>query len=155
FVNKDSLELVKANDTITKEFENEKNLLTSPEEKDDFVTENQSSKREEKPVEKTFTESTNSVEKTKSKKRSETSRSVTNQSESNSQSNSNFDPAKEEQNYNALLQQKEKWTTIKADLQNTLNSGNTAAAEKLKNSEKVLERIEIKLRESAKKMGRN
>ncbi|MCU0468673.1 MAG: hypothetical protein MUF58_08730, partial [Arcicella sp.] len=32
FVNKDSLELVKANDTITKEFENEKNLLTSPEE---------------------------------------------------------------------------------------------------------------------------
>ena len=45
--------------------------------------------------------------------------------------------------------------TIKTDLQNTVNSGNNAALEKLKNSEKIIERIDKKLRESSKKLNKN
>ena len=157
FINKDSLELVKANDTITKEFESENKELVSPEQKDDFVNtpakEVKSEKENIKPIDSdnSFTENKSTSKEEKRKKPDANS----NESASSS-SKSNFsDPAKEQENYNALLQQKERWVVIKNDLQNTLNSGNNAALEKLKNSEKVLERIENKLQESGKKLGKN
>ena len=156
FINKDSLELVKANDTITKEFENEKQNAVSPEQKDDFV---------EIPVEKFKTENSNSStgnssnSSTKSVKRKSLKENVDNDESNNSNSAStntnSSNPAKEEENYNALLQQKERWIVIRDDLQNTLNSGNNAATEKLRNSEKVLKRIEEKIKESGKKLGKN
>ena len=157
FINKDSLELVKANDTITKEFESENKELVSPEQKDDFVNtpakEVKPEKENIKPIDSdnSFTENKSTSKEEKRKKPDANS----NESASSS-SKSNFsDPAKEQENYNALLQQKERWVVIKNDLQNTLNSGNNAALEKLKNSEKVLERIENKLQESGKKLGKN
>ena len=157
FINKDSLELVKANDTITKEFESENKELVSPEQKDDFVNtpakEVKPEKENIKPIDSdnSFTENKSTSKEEKRQKPDANS----NESASSS-SKSNFsDPAKEQENYNALLQQKERWVVIKNDLQNTLNSGNNAALEKLKNSEKVLERIENKLQESGKKLGKN
>ena len=152
FINKDSLELAKANDTITKEFESEKKEIISPEQKDDFVNApNQEFKSENAPnSDNSFTENNTSSRKSKSKK----SEIITEGSNTSPKSNS-FDSSKEEENYNALVQQKERWIIIKNDLQNTLNAGNNAAAEKLKNSERVLERIENKLQESGKKLGKN
>ena len=152
FINKDSLELAKANDTITKEFESEKKEIISPEQKDDFVNApNQEFKSENAPnSDNSFTENNTPSRKSKSKK----SEIITEGSNTSPKSNS-FDSSKEEENYNALVQQKERWIIIKNDLQNTLNAGNNAAAEKLKNSERVLERIENKLQESGKKLGKN
>ncbi len=154
FINKDSLELAKANDTITKEFESEKKDIISPEQKDDFVT---SPKQESKSENENFSNSDNSfIENNTSSGKSKSKKSEIKTEGSNSSSkNNSFDIAKEEENYNALVQQKERWIIIKNDLQNTLNAGNNAAAEKLKNSEKVLERIENKLQESGKKLGKN
>ena len=154
FINKDSLELAKANDTITKEFESEKKEIETPnpEQKDDFVnTPKQDFKSESfSNSDNSFTENTPANKKPKSKKSDANA-----ESQNASPRNSSFDPAKEEENYNALVQQKERWIIIKNDLQNTLNAGNNAAAEKLKNSERVLERIEGKLQESGKKLGKN
>ena len=162
FINKDSIELAKANDVITKEFDTEKTDSITPEQKDDFVNapikEQKSDFESSKtPVVENSTSSKSDL-KSSSKKAPFSKSSEKTESSSLSKSSSNsssFDPAKEEQNYNALLQQKEKWMAIKADLENTLSSGNTAATEKLKNSEKVLSRIEQKIRESAKKLGKN
>ena len=157
FINKDSLELVKANDTITKEFESENKELVSPEQKDDFVNtpakEVKSEKENIKPIDSdnSFTENKSTSKEEKRQKPDANS----NESASSSSKSNSSDPAKEQENYNALLQQKERWVVIKNDLQNTLNSGNNAALEKLKNSEKVLERIENKLQESGKKLGKN
>ena len=157
FINKDSLELVKANDTITKEFESENKELVSPEQKDDFVNtpakEVKPEKENIKPIDSdnSFTENKSTSKEEKRKKPDANS----NESASSSSKSNSSDPAKEQENYNALLQQKERWVVIKNDLQNTLNSGNNAALEKLKNSEKVLERIENKLQESGKKLGKN
>ncbi|MEA5457543.1 PP2C family serine/threonine-protein phosphatase [Arcicella sp. LKC2W] len=161
FINKDSIELAKANEVITKEFETEKTDVVTPEQKDDFtnapVKEQKSDFETTKPsiIDNGSTSKNDlksSSNKPSSKKTEASESSFSTKSSTNSTS---FDPAKEEQNYNALLQQKEKWMTIKADLEGTLSSGNTAAAEKLKNSEKVLSRIEQKIRESAKKLGKN
>jgi hypothetical protein len=157
FINKDSLELAKANDTITKEFESEKKELISPEQKDDFAdTPTKELKSEKASSNSSNTDNSFSENKTANRK-SKSKKSETDSDESNSSvsSSSSTDPAKEEENYNALLLQKERWMTIKNDLQNTLNSGNNAAAEKLKNSEKVLDRIGKKLQESGKKLGKN
>jgi hypothetical protein len=154
FINKDSLEIAKANTVITKEFETEKTEEVSPEEKDDFT--NTTPKTEEKKEVKTKNDSNSFSEKTNSKTSSKKSSSKnTEDVQVSNSSNKPFDAANEEQNYNALLQQKEKWMAIKSDLQNTLSSGNNAASEKLRNSEKVLERIEQKLKESGKKLGKN
>jgi len=164
FINKDSLELAKANDVITKEFETEKANAVTPEQKDDFVTAPTAPEKDKKtdfentkPAISDISPS-KSVVKSNAKKQSPSSSfeksEVSAPSKSTSRT-STFDAQNEEQNYNALLQQREKWMSIKADLENTLNNGNTAAAEKLKNSQKVLERIEQKIRESAKKLGKN
>ena len=162
FINKDSLELAKANDTITKEFEDEKAEIITPEQKDDFVDTPTKDLKPEKDFREsasndTFTnnntskpKSQNSNKKSNSENSTSTKR-VSDESPKSVTSNS----SNEEQNYNALLQQKERWVTIKNDLQNTLNSGNIAATEKLRNSERVLERIEKKLQESGKKLGKN
>jgi hypothetical protein len=157
FINKDSLELVKANDSITKEFETGQQTQLSPEIKDDFAkapvkefkNDNQTSKSNN---------STNSTDKTSRRKSSTENNNLDfpdKSTTSNSAKGNSFDSVKEEENYNALLQQKERWMIIKNDLESTLNSGNNAAAEKLKNSEKVIGRIEEKLKESAKKLGKN
>ena len=157
FINKDSLEIVKANDTITKEFESEKKETISPEQKDDFV---------ETPVEQPKTgsnipdvsknnDSFGESKSTEKKSRKKQSGSNAEDNDNSYSRNSSIDPAKEEENYSALLQQRERWITIRNDLQNTLNSGNNAAAEKLKNSERVLDRIEKKIRESGRKLGKN
>ncbi len=141
FINNDSLELSKANDSITKEFENDKETLVSLETRDDFTKELKSD-----------------VETSKSSKVDSLKGKNINDLYVNSIISSKrkpIDSKKEEQNYKTLLQQKEIWITIKNDLQNTLNSGNNAASEKLKNSEKVIQRIDEKLRESSKKLGRN
>jgi hypothetical protein len=163
FINKDSLELAKANDTITKEFEDEKKEIISPEQKDDFV---ETSPKDLKP-EKDFRESSTSNDsftsnKTLQPKSQNSNKKLNSENSTSTKSISNDSPKSvssnspnEEDNYNALLQQKERWVTIKNDLQNTLNSGNNAAVEKLRNSEQVLERIEKKLQESGKKIGKN
>jgi hypothetical protein len=157
FINKDSLELAKANDTITKEFESEKKELISPEQKDDFVTPStKESKKEKENIKSNNSENSFSENKSSKRKPKDNNSEInSDDSKSASSKSSSSDPAKEEENYNALLQQKERWITIKNDLQNTLNSGNNAASEKLKNSERVLERIEKKLQESGKKLGKN
>ena len=156
FINKDSIELAKANDTITKEFAEEKKNIESisPEQKDDFASVPVKPFKEESKSNLTngFSKKTNSTKKSSSNSKPDSDISVENSSSSKNQS---FDPAKEEQNYSALLQQKEKWVTIKNDLQALVSSGNNAANEKLKNSEAVLSRIEKKLNESAKKLGKN
>jgi hypothetical protein len=154
FINKDSLELVKANDTITKEFESEKKEIISPEQKDDFANIPTKELKTEKPDDVLANTDNSFSENTISNKKSSNRKSETKSENSNSNDKST-DLAKEEENYNALLVQKERWITIKNDLQNTLNSGNNAAEEKLKNSEKVLDRIEKKLQESGKKLGKN
>jgi hypothetical protein len=157
--NNDEIVLSKPSDAIPKEFQEEKKAIISQEFKDDFEKPN----KEEKKVETLSFDSGNN-QKTSSSKRSTstTSNKTTSRKDetsettnTNSSSVSTTDLGKEEQNYNALLQQKEKWMVIKNDLQSTLSSGNSAASEKLKNSEKVLERIEEKLRESGRKLGKN
>jgi hypothetical protein len=162
FINKDSIELAKANEVITKEFDTDKAETITPEQKDDFAnapikeqqkTDFESSKSSVENSISSNSDSKSSAKKVVTSKSSDKSESVS--FAKSSSNNSSFDPAKEEQNYNALLQQKEKWVSIKTDLENTVNSGNAAANEKLKNSEKVLARIEQKIRESAKKLGKN
>ncbi len=155
FINKDSLELASANELITKEFENEKKSLVSPEQKDDFVdipTKDLKSENENFKSNSTSNLSDKKIKKNPSK---EDVKSDSFESQKVEVKNKSFNPINEEENYNALLQQKERWIVIKNDLQNTLNLGNNAAVEKLKNSEKVLGRIEEKLKESAKKLGKN
>jgi hypothetical protein len=156
FINKDSVELAKANDTITKEFAEEKKSIEaiSPEQKDDFADvptkELKNETKSNSSASENFASKSSSVR--KSSRNSKEDISIETTSSSKSQSS---DPAKEEQNYNALLQQKEKWVIIKSDLEALVSSGNTVAAERLKNSESVLRRIEKKLNESAKKLGKN
>jgi hypothetical protein len=156
FINRDSLELAKANETITKEFDDEKKEIQSPEQKDEFVETDTKELKKEKSgnksdnSENSFSDDNRSNKNSKSKK----SESDLGDNSTSNPKNTSTDPAKEEENYNALLQQKERWISIRNDLQNTLNSGNNAAAEKLKNSERVLERIEKKLQESGKKLGK-
>lgn len=140
FINNDSLKLSKANDTITKEFESDNQALVSVEEKNDF--------KELKSDIKT--DKTSKINASKENNGNDVYGNLTFLSKRKP-----FDSEKEERNYKALLQQKERWITIKNDLQNTLNSGNNAALEKLKNSEKVIERIDEKLRESAMKLNKN
>jgi hypothetical protein len=156
--NNDEIVLSKPSDAIPKEFQEEKKAIISQEFKDDFEKPNKS----EKKVETLSFDSGNSQKTSTSKRNtSATSGKSISPQHDNSESNntnpsvSTTDLGKEEQNYNALLQQKEKWMVIKNDLQSTLSSGNSAASEKFKNSEKVLERIEEKLRESGKKLGKN
>ncbi len=156
FINKDSLEIAKANTIITKEFQTEKLEEVSPEQKDDFAA--SAPKVVEKVEEKATGNIDNFSERTSSKsssKKTPRNKSNDDQVSVSSSSSKPLDAVTEEQNYNALIQQREKWTSIKNDLQNTLSSGNNAASEKLKNSEKVLERIEEKIRESGKKLGKN
>ncbi len=158
FINKDSVELVKANDTITKEFVEEKKTVEaiSPEQKDDFA--NISAKKFEGESKSTSSSSEKSITKSTSKNSSNNSKSDANSdisSETSPSASQSFDAAKEEQNYNALLQQKEKWVVIKSDLEALVSSGNTVAAEKLKNSQAVLGRIDKKLNESRKKLEKN
>jgi hypothetical protein len=154
FINQDSLELVKANSTITKEFESEKETTISPEQNDDFInTPTKELKSESNPPKSSTTN--NSFSEPNLSKTVSSNRSGDENEISKASNNSTFNPATEKQNYDALVQQKERWTIIKNDLQNILDSGNTAAADKLKNSEKVLQRIEKKLQESGKKLGTN
>lgn len=157
FINKDSLKLMKANDTITKEFESEKKDIISPEQKDDFANIPTKELKSEKESTKSSDSDNSFSDNNSSNRKSKRNKSESKFDESNSSSSksSTFNSGKEEENYNALLQQKVRWITIKNDLQNTLNSGNNAAAEKLKNSERVLERIEKKLQESGKILGKN
>lgn len=157
FINKDSLELANANDTITKEFESEKKDIISPGQKDDFANISTKELKSEKESTKSSDSDNLFSDNNLSNRKSKRNKTETNFDGSNlsSSKSSTLNPAKEEENYKALLQQKERWSTIKNDLQNTLNSGNNAAAEKLKNSERVLERIDKKLQESSKILGKN
>lgn len=164
FINKDSVALAKANDTITKEFAEENKTIekVSPNQKDDFENvptkalkdENKSNlgafaKLSSKPeVLKKSSQNTKSNPEANSNIPIETS-------SSSSSRNPSFDVSEEKHNYNALLQQQEKWVKIKSDLEALVNDGNTAAAEKLKNSQTVLGRIEKKLNESGKKIGKD
>lgn len=162
FINKDSLELAKTNDTITKEFAEEKKTVEaiSPEQKDDFANVTTKDLKEESKSNSSSSE--NFPSKSSSSKKSSNNSKSNSKDESgilietsSSTKSQSFDASKEEQNYRALLQQKEKWVVIKSDLEALVSSGNTAAAERLRNSEAVLGRIEKKLNESGKKLGRN
>lgn len=62
---------------------------------------------------------------------------------------------REEQNYNALLEQKDKWTLIKNDLQEKYNNGDLSVSDQLDNSRKVIQRIDQKLKESSNKLNKN
>ena len=157
FINKDSLELANANDTITKEFESEKKDIIPSGQKDDFANISTKELKSEKESTKSSDSDNLFSDNNLSNRKSKRNKTETNFDRSNlsSSKSSTLNPAKEEENYKALLQQKERWSTIKNDLQNTLNSGNNAAAEKLKNSERVLERIDKKLQESGKILGKN
>ena len=157
FINKDSLELANANDTITKEFESEKKDIIPSGQKDDFANISTKELKSEKESTKSSDSDNLFSDNNLSNRKSKRNKTETNFDGSNlsSSKSSTLNPAKEEENYKALLQQKERWSTIKNDLQNTFNSGNNAAAEKLKNSERVLERIDKKLQESGKILGKN
>ncbi len=164
FLKKDTneIELAKANDTITKEFAEEEKEAVSKEFKDDFEKTEKVEKIEKKAQSANFDNEKSQKSGSKQSSSSNTSSKRSSKKDSDletssleSSSNSNVDLGKEEQNYNALLQQKEKWIGIKNDLQNQQGSGNSVVSEKLRNSEKVLERIEQKLRESGKKLGKN
>lgn len=157
FINKDSLELANANDTITKEFESEKKDIIPSGQKDDFANISTKELKSEKESTKSSDSDNLFSDNNLSNRKSKRNKTETNFDRSNlsSSKSSTLNPAKEEENYKALLQQKERWSTIKNDLQNTFNSGNNAAAEKLKNSERVLERIDKKLQESGKILGKN
>lgn len=67
----------------------------------------------------------------------------------------NFSLEKEKMNYEALVEQKDKWVSIKKDLQFKLNNGDSSVREQLENSKNVVRRIEQKLVESAKKLGKS
>lgn len=153
FINKNSVELAKANDTITKEFAEENKTVeaVSPEQKDDFANVPTKELKEETKSNSSSSEKSSSKS-VKKKSSSDVDISIETPSSSKSQS---FDALKEEQNYNALLQQKQKWVVIKSDLEALVSSGNTVASEKLKNSKAVLGRIEKKLNESGRKLGKN
>lgn len=155
FINKDSVELAKANDTITKEFAEEKKTVevVSPEQKDDFTNSPTKELKSETKSNSSEKFALNSSPKQKLSNNSRNDSDIPFEKTSTSK-NKTIDPVQEEQNYNALLQQKEKWLVIKADLESLASSGNTVAAERLKNSHAVLGRIEKKLNESAKKLGR-
>jgi hypothetical protein len=159
FINKDSIDLANANDTIIKERIEENRAIetVTPEQKDDFTDVPTKELKDEPKSNSNVSDGfiTKSSSSKKSSGRSKNDSDISIETNSSSKSQQNIDPAKEEQNYNALLQQKEKWITIKADLEALVNSGNTAATEKLRNSEAVLGRIEKKLNESAKKLGKN
>lgn len=157
FINKDSVELANANDTITKEFAEEKKAteVVSPEQKDDFANiPTKEFKEETKSNSNISNQSFSKGVKKKSSNNSSSDADVPSGTIELFKSQS-FDASKEEQNYNVLLQQKEKWVVIKSDLEALVNSGNSVAAERLKNSEAVLRRIEKKLNESGKKLGKN
>ncbi len=66
-----------------------------------------------------------------------------------------FSAQKEEQNYNALIEQKDKWISIRRDLQDKYNNGDSSVSDQLDNSKKVIQRIEQKLQESSRKMNKN
>ncbi|MEA5401603.1 hypothetical protein VB776_01660 [Arcicella sp. DC2W] len=66
-----------------------------------------------------------------------------------------FNVQKEEQNYNALIEQKDKWISIRRDLQDKYNNGDSSVSDQLENSKKVIQRIEQKLQESSRKMNKN
>lgn len=178
FINKDSIN--NTTDSFAKEIDSLKTDVATPEHQDDFATNSTKEQNVEPEIKKPILEETKKEEpkiakvevKESAKKNAkielkEVSKKVvaksvvkstsiiSTKSPTTVSSNSPFDPIKEQQNYQALLQQKEKWTVIKTDLQSSINNGNTAATEKLRNSENVLERIEQKLRESAKKLGKN
>ena len=153
FINKDSVELANANDTITKEFaaEQKQEEFTSPEVKDDFT---RSPPKEFQPEPKIS--SSSEKKSSTGKKRTKVSDSFEEKTSSSSTVKKQpSDSNNEQQNYDALLQQKEKWLVIKNDLQALVSSGNNVASGKLKNSEEVLKRIEQKLSESSKKLGKN
>lgn len=154
FINKDSVELAKANDTITKEFIQEKKAIdiVSPEQKDDFA--NAPTKELKEEIKPNLNSLDKSISQPVSKKSTNSSNSISDETFKSSKSQF-FDVAKEELNYNALLQQREKWLVIKSDLEALINSGNSVAIERLKNSQAVLGRIERKLNESRKKLGKN
>lgn len=157
FINKDSVELAKANDTITKEFASENDISSTPEEKDDFADTPTKILQTEKNADNS-TKSADSFSEKTPERRKQSNESKVNSDKgfsTSSTKNEPFNREQEQENYNALLQQKERWIVIKSDLQNILNAGNNAAAEKLNNSEKVLERIEKKIRDSAKKLEKN
>lgn len=149
-INKDSLALAKTNNTITREFESERKSNNSPEQKDDFSdtpperSENEINSSNVIKADNSFSEISPSKIKSTNEFGSD-----------NLISRSHFDRFAEEQNYNTLAQQKERWIIIKNDLKNILDSGNSAAADKLKNSEEVLQRIDKKLQESGRKLGKN
>ncbi|MBB6004491.1 hypothetical protein [Arcicella rosea] len=69
--------------------------------------------------------------------------------------NITFSPQKEEQNYHALIEQKDKWISIRRDLQDKHNNGDSSVSEQLDNSKKVIQRIEQKLQESSRRMNKN
>jgi len=137
FINKDSLELSKANDTIIKEFRNENQGIIPLEEKNNFK------------------ELKTDIETIKSSKAKPSKENNSNDVCGFSSKRKSFDSEREERNYKTLLQQKERWISIKNDLQNTLNSGNNGGFEKLKHSEKIIKRIDEKVRQSAEKLRRN
>lgn len=178
FINKDSIN--NTTDGFSKEVDSLKTDVVTPEHKDDFATNSVKEPKIETEIKKPILEETKKVEpknipkvevnesakkivKTEVKvspkkvvaKSVVKSKSTTpEKSPSTISSNSQFDPIREQQNYQALLQQKEKWLVIKNDFQSSINSGNTAATEKFRNSQNVLDRIEQKLHESAKKLGK-
>jgi len=154
FIPKDSLSLAEANDIITKEFEGEKETVIPTIQKDDFSkTPTQEFKTNHNSPNSKTSESflSNPIP----SKVANTNKSNNGNENSKTTKNNHFDPIEEVRNYNALLQQKERWTIISSDLRTIFDSGNTAVVDKFRNSEKVLERIEQKLKESARKLGKN
>lgn len=154
FINKDTLILVTDKDIITKEFESEKTTAISPVQKGDFA--NTPIKELKSDIHSSNSNvSDNSFAEINPSKTKSTQKLSEGDRGAKISRNNTFDLVAEEENYTVLMQQKERWTIIKNDLQNILDSGNTAAADKLKNSKNVLQRIENKLQKSARKLGKN
>ena len=140
---KDSLPPIQNNQVVEDDFENSKPTETSKDSPNSF--------EESKP-----NQSTNKLETSKSDLSTFDEPKSTGPSEATTKPKTKpFSYSKEQQNYTALLEQKDKWTAIRKDLQDKYNNGDLSVSDQLDNSKKVLDRIGQKIKESSKKLNRD
>ncbi|MDR6812701.1 hypothetical protein J2Y60_002907 [Arcicella sp. BE140] len=139
---KDSLQPIQNNQVIVDDFEDNKLTETAKNSTNNFEESNPK-------------QSTNKLETSKSDFSTFDEPKSTGPTEGSKSKAKPFSYSKEQQNYTALLEQKDKWTAIRKDLQDKYNSGDLSVSDQLENSKKVLDRIGQKIKESAKKLNQD
>ncbi|WP_026994739.1 hypothetical protein [Flectobacillus major] len=130
YIQSDSAEIAKANEQLAKE-------LTT-----DTLPLNNGATETPAPATNAFTSPTKTDENT-------SSNATTHSSTSGGSSHKKLTPEQAQLQYQLLEQQKDKWTAIRDSLKEEVNNGSKEAIEKLKNSERVLKRIEQKMKINA------